>query len=617
MNNTSKEHATEARVVKFGCLAPTQGATIVRAQMRAAQRYYNALIALERCRRAVYRDIRGECADFAVIEETVSSLRTELAELRTAIKSERKDARRRVVTKALNDRAKETHERLQLAKSALKDARAKVRDDERLRERVADLDARCKVWAKGLRATTEAYWGTYLLVEASVDQARKATVDPGFRRARGFERTTPVEGWCGEGRIGVQIQGGISIDELYAGQDTRVRLEAVPEDAWHSSSRSVRRKLARSRLWVRVGSEGRSPIWAVFPVLVHRPIPSDARVKGVAVRVEVIGTTERWTASITYTREATPLPQRGGTVALDLGWRKRPDASLRVAYWTDADGRHGEYTMPAAIRERLKHARDLQSIQDTHYNRIQVRLVKWFEHAKSETVRLPAYLADVSRYLAQWRSHERLRRLVLEHWRHQRFAGDEGIYPEIEAWAHQSRHLSQWQRHEHARALGYRREVYRRCAAQLARTYGTVIVEKFDLHQAKRLQAPERDPDSPQPARAQLHASAPGELRHAIQQTVAREGGLVIALGAAGTTTTCHECGCECRWDQAADLRHTCEHCGASWDQDHNAAINLLRAFGRERSGDAQTPAPARSPAKPAKRRRVSPSQLDAPPPSE
>jgi hypothetical protein len=576
---TMAETVREARVVQYGCLDPIEGGELVHKQMRAAHRYQNSLIALERVRRLMYRELRNKYIDLDAVQARYLALANELSGMRQAITAERHQARRRDSADALAERAREVHADLKHARGELKAARAAVRDDPAFKTAVAELDERSHVLAKALRGATECYWGSYLLVEASMDQARKAAIDPSFRR------------WTGEGRIGVQIQGGMSVQTLFSGEDTRLRIDPVPADAWTSSARSVRRKVSRTLLSIRVGSNGRAPIWARFPLVMHRPIPPNATIKAAVVRLRVIGTAKRWSVSLTYTHEAPSLQQRGGTVALDLGWRKRPDASLRVAYWVDDAGDHGEISMPASVRARLRHADGLRKIQDINFNRAIAGLRRWLAIFPAE--RLPPWLDAERARLGQWRSHERLARLVWR-WKHQRFSGDVRIYDLLERWRRKSRHLNQWEANERDGALAHRREVYRVAASKIARCYGTVVLEDFELSKLKRLPAPEEGPPARPAQRAQLHDGAPAVLRQTIEQAATREGGLIVKLSAMGTTSHCHACGGLCAWDQAVDLCHECEHCGARWDQDHNAALNLLHLFVRQRTDDLDLRALAR-----------------------
>ena len=140
--------------------------------------------------------------------------------------------------------------------------------------------------------------------------------------------------------------------------------------------------------------------------------------------------------------------------------------------------------------------------------------------------------------------------------------------------------------------------MYRLVAHALARDYGIVVIERFDLRAVKRLPTPEQhDEQAPHAQRSQLHQAAPGAFRESVKNAVTREGGLVAEVEAAGTTSHCHACGGVCAWDHAEEIHHACEHCGEQWDQDFNAALNLLRTWTRERHGDAQSPGAARKPA--------------------
>ncbi len=66
------------------------------------------------------------------------------------------------------------------------------------------------------------------------------------------------------------------------------------------------------------------------------------------------------------------------------------------------------------------------------------------------------------------------------------------------------------------------------------------------------------------------------ELRGAIVNAVRGRGGQVERVPAQHTTTTCHACGTVNEFNAAQNLEHTCSSCGTLWDQDGNAADNIL-----------------------------------------
>lgn len=566
------------RVQKYGLLPPIEGRDRAESELVAAARYYNALIALERCQRDVFRALRKEhVPEIDALEAEVLTRREALSALRAEIKDHKQSAgAKSTAVQVLSARATNERDQLFAVKAKLKEARLLAREHAPFREAARALEERRKVWHKALRRTIAPSWGTYLQVEQSFEQARRAVVDPAFRAARGRERVSRTGEGVGAGALSVQLQGGLSAADLYAGQGTQLRLvDAPPSYRRRRTSARGMRRCATKLLYLRVGSDAaRGPLWAVFPCVHHRPIPLGAVIKACTVRLSVLGMQERWTASITYQQEPVPMPERAGIVALDLGWRKRPDGSLRVAYWADDAGAHEEVVMPARVRDRLRRQDSLRSIQQRHFARVLRGLCRWLPRARH----LPAWLPAQTERVDRWRSHARLRRLAV-HWRAHRFPGDWVIFPILLRWLHRSRHLSQWEEHARENALRARRECYRIVACKLARAYGAVVLENFNLSEQKRLSPPEGKADAPRPQRVQLHHAAPGEFRSAVTQAVLREGGLVVKIDATGTTTDCHACGAGCTWDQEQYLRHTCEHCGMAWDQDENAAKNLLRMF--------------------------------------
>jgi transposase len=146
----------------------------------------------------------------------------------------------------------------------------------------------------------------------------------------------------------------------------------------------------------------------------------------------------------------------------------------------------------------------------------------------------------------------------------------------LEAWRRNDLHLGQWEVEESRRVLRQRREVYRQFANTLSTAYSRVVLEKFDLRDAtKRGDAEEGTRDQRKQNYGRFVACV-SDLRQRIHNACGRRGADIAEVPAEWTTTDCHCCQHRNTWDQAAKLRYTCEQCGAEWDQDENAAHNLL-----------------------------------------
>lgn len=82
---------------------------------------------------------------------------------------------------------------------------------------------------------------------------------------------------------------------------------------------------------------------------------------------------------------------------------------------------------------------------------------------------------------------------------------------------------------------------------------------------------------------ADVHSEAnrfsvsPSELRLVVDNAFR---GDVVKVPAQYTTLTCGHCGSVESFDAAAKVDHTCSKCRQNWDQDDNAAENMLIAFG-------------------------------------
>lgn len=567
------------RIYTYGCpFGPVPASEqIVEDQIRAGHQYYNTLIAIELERRKGYRDLMGASNVLEPLDAQIAELVEKLNEERTALKQRRSASRKRVTDPAATARMTELRGKLAVIRGERKAASLDVRATEDAKEKLAALNAEITVKAKAARAATTCYWGTYLLVERAIEAARKSKMDPRFRtwRSAGVVYNSRLNMSGGSGRIGVQLQGGVSVERLFSGLDSRARLEPVDAEAY--KTRSGRRRLTRTLLHVRVGStEARAPVWATFQIVLHRPIPADAIVKEISIGRRLNGSRWRWKAHFMLEAksfERAPKPA-GVRCAIDLGWRTRPDG-LRVGYLVDSRGARRELLLPGGIIGRVEHATHLRSIRRKSFDLLQAMLLQWLAVHED----LPEWLAEARKTLHLWKSEGRLTELAWM-WARNRFKDDESMYPLVEQWRRQDLHLAQWQGHERGRALGHRQEHYRTLAHAIARDYSEIVLEKMDLSKLKRLPKPEEEDKSNATVRHNQHHAAVGELRAALVLAALNSGTAIRYEPSMDTTTRCHACGCSCKWDAAAELEHTCEHCGVRWDQDYNAAENLLASGG-------------------------------------
>ena len=270
-------------------------------------------------------------------------------------------------------------------------------------------------------------------------------------------------------------------------------------------------------------------------------------------------------------------------VAVDIGWRKLDDRSIRVAYWHDETGKHDQLLLPAGIMDQFRKLDDLRSIMDAHFNVIRDRLS---DALKQLTGTIPAEVQAAFVNIGQWKSAGRLVR-AMKVWEQNRFAGDSQMWSEIEYWYYGAKQKPDqlWNGHKHLwlwfcnlsdQLQRNRREFYRVFAAGLAQQYGRVFLEGFDLRQIAETPAVENDTEYDKQARYQRTKAATSVLRQAIIGACASRGVKYEEVNAGWSTHICVNCGHLIVFDAAKELVCTCDDCGTVYDQDHLGAMNVL-----------------------------------------
>ncbi len=473
-------------------------------------------------------------------------------------------------------------ERRRAVREIIANAKETNADKAVTKARLKEVDAKALLLRKGARARCNVYWGTYQLAEAADDQSRKTLgifEDPRF---------IP---WSGEGVVSVQLTDG-GITEMDLANDTQVQLVQQPP-----KKPGMPPNPEFKTLRLRVDSDHRRrPIWAEFPVRLHRPLPAACVIKRVTVRCERIsprtdkpqsGFREHWQVEFVLEIPKPPAKCGTGVVGVDLGWRVMGD-ELRVCAWATpqdkAKRRHtGELRLSKEELGGFRRVDTLRSTRDDMRNRalglLSAQRAEWGDKA-------PEWFREETRSIALWRRPDRLPRLLWK-WGKNRFEGDETIYEWLVFWHHRERHLWKWENDQRRKNHEHRKKKYEEFARTLAERFEIVVLEDFDIRafarrpdkDAPKLPDGRRETQQSERARAYRHMASTSELRLILSNAFLTRGGGECRVPAHNTTRICHSCGNTETFDQAKDITHSCSKCDVEWDQDDNAGTNLCDRY--------------------------------------
>jgi hypothetical protein len=614
------------KVYRYGLLPPSENAALVHEQMRLAHVYRNKLVEIERRRRAAQREALSALPSIAELEAAAKAADTELDAALAVVRKERTSTHKRSETPEMKARVKVARAKRSDAKREFRELRFRIHNDASIKQQREAIDERFAEERRQARAANGLYWGNYLIVEAADDASRKLPLydgaipnDPRFVSYRDASE-----------QVGVQLQGGLT---NVFGCDTQLRIGAVDERAWDrqlETHRGVRDRLQRTTLKLRVGSnKDRTPIFAEWPMRMHRALPPNSVIKTAVVKRERIGPRDRWslqlTVDMTATRIVAPAASIGGTVAIDIGWRlfsnrnevetrsAPPQAAdeeigsakaleeLRVAAYGDESGNAGELRLDARLMSCLKYADHLRGIRDSAFITALRHFAEFLKFARDK----PTWLAEATANIAQWRSPARLAS-VARLWKTKaaEAADDEkhilksaayaAAYDDLEKWRYHDFHMWQWETSQRRKSILRRRDLFRCFAKNLALQYDTLVVEEFDLRVFAVRPPIDSSEATNETARHHRQIAALSELRQTLVNAFESRGRHVVKVPAHNTTRRCPTCGEIEVFDAARILAPTCKN-GHTMDQDERAWINLLERWRDDDARDGDSVAPRES----------------------
>lgn len=607
-------------VYKFGLpFGPVTHENLVEQQFFLAWRYRMLLtLMLINPKRDKLRRLELQNAPFKAAQDEVKETAKHLAKCRKEVKEARRTAsapkggkkavKTRQVSQEMLDRVKDAQRLAEQAKDRLKAVKSqpgfdKEKEDRKLKRDNADLEDNKK--HRLLREESSKsglYWGTSQLVDAAVSQANGKV--PLFdSEAEPKDPRYPARTLRGQLGVQPQIQYNINANTIFE-PNVLVWIDPVDERAWYGEPKSERRRYARTVLHLRVESEKAKPIFADFPMIMHRPFPEKGRIVKVVVNRGSIGPRTVWSVDFSIATDQCPKPPKstGPRVAMNIGWRAI-DEGLRVGTFLDDEGNVEFAVVDRHIIDGIAHVQKLRSTRDKLLDEIKVNLSRWI---KANADKLPEEFRRKTHSrktgmctVALWKSGQRLSNLCVW-WKTHRFAGDTSGEQDLDQWKQQCRdklrpmtpsslqgfaaaeawrytehHLWTWERNLHLKLLRRRKEQFRLLSRRMADKYGELVLHEIDLSKmAKRLAVEESEGDS-DAARSNRFVAAASELRECLVQAF-RKAGKVAWLKSENITQTCSFCGMEEHFDAAPRIEHVCSHCGKKWDQDINACRNLL-----------------------------------------
>lgn len=583
-------------VYKYGLLRPIENADEVDTQMRLAHRYRNDLTQIEIGRRNAICDLESKIGN-------IEALAASLAEANAAVEAAKLEIKRHRAKTRTRSETADQKEALRFARTVQRATLDTLREARRAAKDPAIIEEQKKIQSLSYELTKNCFatntgslfHGQRALVEAAADQAFNYKKTPLYK---GANRHYPkFKRFTHEGQLGMQIQDGLTWGELRSGQDNRARIEmggSLGKGADPNSKRSQKNK--RMILALRINSVGRDPVFARFPMIMHRELPEDAKVVQVKISCKNHGRRDEWSVDLTV---ELPAPQRRpilptGTVSVDIGWRLLGD-EMRVASWRGKDGNNSELRLDKRLVNGIRIPERIRSVRDKAFDLALARLIsdltdltlpEWLLRSTVRRETETPTQAQALAYLSGWKSTAKLAALCR---RWTPFEGDEIAYWSLETWRYRDRHLWDYESGQRRSVLRSRKQFYRTFAKQLAEKYDTLVIEDFDLRPIAKRKEDEAENET---ARSNRQLAAVSELRSCLVQAFWRRGGRVAKVPPQDSTHICHVCGSLEAFDAETILVHTCSACASVWDQDVNAAHVLLARF--ERLSGPQNPGPAR-----------------------
>jgi len=588
-------------VYRYGAMRPVTGLDTITDQFRCAHVYRNKLVELELVRReAVNQALRRMGPALCAVEEQLgveaedaqpadhvrgipampatpaTGMHALIAAAEAAAKQRRMRERGRTVNTAERAHLAALRQQKKDLFRRRKELRTALFESPEWKVEQTRINQEAKAARLAARAESGLYWGTYETVEQA---AEKFSSGPPPRFRPWGKR---------KDKLCVRVKG-MTLGELLSGSDKQISLTLSKRPRAQEDSRRGRERL-QGMITMRVGRDKSAT--ANIPIVYHRPIPADAELRLIYLIRRSVGTHDQWNVQFALETAERPVCAESGTIGVDVGWRIMPDGRLRVAVTAASDGNEFELALPPRWLSAMRTVQRIQSERD--------RLMDVIKPLAKQVIDLagegaPEWVREAGPRLWQWRSEARLAKLVLR-WQQERpsldwaipvpghealsslFSNPDAIPTSpwvLAAWRKRDKHLFEYEANLRNQLQDGRKNMYREFASRVAQRYATIVIEDLDLRDFHRLPNVEEGGSKEEDA---LRTYVRWACLHELINSLKHRCQVVLRVNPEFTTMRCHACGIvDTAWTDHAGLMHTCPSCQARWDQDRNAARNILR----------------------------------------
>ncbi|WP_419829818.1 hypothetical protein [Methylobacterium sp.] len=440
----------------------------------------------------------------------------------------------------------------------------------RMASELRELELARREAVKVARQNSGLWWGNYNPLVRAFENARSAALRSGHtlrRRAPG-----------GNSRITNTLQGGADVEHLFDGSLSQLMIRPPSGLAWSAESRGERRRLQRTRLTATVfvqSGERRSVTW---PMVMHRPIPNDCRVKEVIITRRRVGERWKWAVSFLCTRApepAAPVPAGAKPLAVDIGWRRVPEG-LRVATVSAADGLPRYVILQKDLLDAFAFADELRERVQTSA-RIGLELLQTTDASRFEQ--------PYQELLVTLQSRQEGRFTALRVFSRGAFFTAQSrdvLGSEIAAWRKEYTRLVTWLSNHQRKIVARRNHQYQNAVIKIMEGASSIIINDVKFADIGRRSArSEKTSFFPQRVNYYRVVAAPSELVRCLKLQAAKRG-IPFSKEVAPSPVGCPECGSTARASRPDAMPQSCEACGMRFDQDVATCRSLLAQVGRK-----------------------------------